>query len=61
MKRLHRSQSNKVIAGVLGGLGETYEIDPKLVRIITLLLCLLTAVLPFVIVYIVAWIIVPED
>lgn len=61
MKKLHRSQSNKVIAGVLGGLGETYEIDPKLVRLVTLLLCLLTAIIPFVIVYIVAWIIVPKD
>ena len=61
MKKLHRSRSNKVLAGVLGGIGETYELDPKLIRIITLLLCLLTGVLPFVIVYIVAWIIVPED
>jgi phage shock protein C len=61
MKKLHRSQSNKVIAGVLGGLAETYELDPKLVRLITLLLCLLTAIMPFVVVYIVAWIIVPKD
>jgi len=61
MKKLHRSQSNKVIAGVLGGLAETYELDPKLVRLITLLLCLLTAIMPFVVVYIVTWIIVPEE
>ena len=61
MKKLHRSQSNKVIAGVLGGLAETYEIDPRLVRLITLLLCLITAIMPFVIVYIVAWIVVPKD
>ena len=61
MKKLHRSRSNKVLAGVLGGIGETYELDPKLIRIITLLLCLLTAIVPLVIVYIVAWIIVPED
>jgi len=61
MKKLHRSRSNKVLAGVLGGIGETYELDPKMIRIITLLLCLITGVVPFVIVYIVAWIIVPED
>lgn len=61
MKKLHRSQSNKVIAGVLGGLAETYELDPMLVRLITLLLCLITAIMPFVVVYIVAWIIVPEE
>ena len=61
MKKLHRSQSDKVIAGVLGGLAETYEIDPMLVRLVTLLLCLLTAIMPFVIVYIIAWIIVPKE
>lgn len=61
MKKLHRSRSNKVLLGVLGGIGETYELDPKMIRIITLLLCLITGVVPFVIVYIVAWIIVPEE
>jgi len=61
MKKLHRSRSNKVLLGVLGGIGETYELDPRLLRIITILLCLLTAIVPFVIVYIVAWIIVPEE
>lgn len=34
MKRLYRSKKNKVIGGVLGGLGEYFEIDPVILRII---------------------------
>ena len=60
MKKLNRSKSDRWIAGVCGGLGETYGIDPKLVRIITILLCFVTGVLPLAIVYVVAWIIVQE-
>ena len=34
MRRIHRSNSNKVIAGVCGGLGEYFNIDPVIVRVI---------------------------
>lgn len=33
VKRLYRSRTNKVIAGVCGGLGEYFSIDPTIVRI----------------------------
>lgn len=31
---LKRSKKNKMIAGVCGGIGEKYEIDPAIVRLI---------------------------
>ena len=37
-KRRYLSSTNKVIAGVCGGLGEYFEIDPVLVRIIAVIL-----------------------
>lgn len=38
MKRFQRSRNNVIIAGVCGGLGEYFNIDPILFRIIFVLL-----------------------
>jgi phage shock protein C len=37
-KRLYRSRKNKVIAGVCGGIGEYFKIDPVIVRILAVLI-----------------------
>ncbi|MCH7997728.1 MAG: PspC domain-containing protein [Chloroflexi bacterium] len=41
-KKLYRSSANKVLFGVAGGLGEYFNIDPVLVRVIIVVLCLTT-------------------
>lgn len=61
MKKLFRSLNDKKIAGILGGIGELYEIDPNLLRILVVLVALVTAVFPVIITYIIAWIIIPEE
>ena len=33
-KKLHKSTSNQVLAGVCGGLGEYLDIDPTIIRLI---------------------------
>jgi len=40
MKRLQRSRKEKVLAGVCGGIGEYYQIDPVIVRLAAVLLTL---------------------
>lgn len=57
MKRLYRSRSNVIIAGVCGGLADYIGIDPLLVRVIFLLLLL--AALGGFWLYIIFWIIMP--
>ena len=57
-KKLCLSATNKVIGGVCGGLGEYFDVDPTLVRLITVLLILVTGVALFV--YILAWVIMPK-
>lgn len=57
-KRLYRSRESKVIGGVCGGLGEYFDVDPVLVRIITVILAFGPGV--GVLAYIIAWIIIPE-
>ena len=59
MKRLYLSKTDKKILGVCGGIGETYDIDPTLVRLILVFLCLASAILPVIFTYFVAWLIIP--
>ncbi len=60
MKKLYRSTENKKIAGIFGGLGEIFNIDPTLLRLIFVFIGLVTAVIPLVLAYLVGWIIIPE-
>lgn len=60
IKRLFRSKSNRVIAGVCGGIGEYSGIDPVVIRLIWLLLTVFTGFFPGILAYIIAWLIIPE-
>ncbi len=58
-KTLYRSKSNKVIAGVCGGIGEYLDIDPTVIR---LLWVIITIPWGFgVIAYIICMFIIPEE
>lgn len=61
MKRLYRSQKNKKLAGVCGGLGELMDVDPTIIRLAVVILGIASGFFPFFIGYIVAWIIVPKS
>ncbi len=60
MKTLYRSTTDKYIAGVFGGAGEIFEIDPNILRLIAVFLGIATGIIPFVVAYIVAWAILPQ-
>jgi phage shock protein C len=57
---LYRSREDRVFAGLCGGIGELAGVDPTIIRLILVFLALLTAVMPVLVTYVVAWIIVPE-
>jgi phage shock protein C len=57
-KRLHRSLTDKKIAGVCGGVAEYLGWDPTLVRLLWVILTLLGG--SGVLIYIVLWIVMPE-
>lgn len=56
-KKLFKSRTNRVLCGVCGGLGEYFNIDPTIIR---LLFVLLGFTVTGIIVYIIAAIVVPE-
>jgi phage shock protein PspC (stress-responsive transcriptional regulator) len=56
-KRLTRSTDNRMIAGICGGLGEYFRVDPVIVRVIFVLLAFADAI--GIVAYLILWIIVP--
>jgi phage shock protein PspC (stress-responsive transcriptional regulator) len=60
MKRLYRSTTNRFIAGVFGGLGEYFNIDPTILRLIFIVL-LIPSFMTFAIIYLLAAVIIPKD
>lgn len=61
MRRLYRSRHNRVFAGILGGIGEYLGIDPTVIRVAFIIILFLTAVLPFIFLYLVLLLIIPEQ
>lgn len=58
-KRLSRSKTDRVIAGVCGGLGEYFDIDPVIIRALFALFVVTGGSGVFV--YIILWVILPES
>jgi phage shock protein PspC (stress-responsive transcriptional regulator) len=60
MRKLYLSKTDSKIFGVCGGIGQTYDIDPTLVRLVVVFLAFATAIAPVVLTYFIAWVIVPK-
>jgi len=58
-KRLYRSTTNKVLAGICGGIAEYFNADPVLVRIIFVIL-LIASFGTAALAYLIAWVIIPK-
>ena len=58
-RRLYKSNENKMIDGVCGGLAEYFDIDPTLVRLAWVLFCALGG--SGFLAYIIAAIIIPRN
>lgn len=59
-RRFLRSRTNRVLAGICGGIAEYYGSDVTAVRILAVVIAVLTGIVPMLIVYLVAAIVVPE-
>ena len=59
-KKLYKSDTNRVFSGVIGGIGEYFDIDPTVLRLAYIVIAILTAIVPSIIGYIIASIVVPN-
>ncbi|MDO5013949.1 MAG: PspC domain-containing protein, partial [Lactobacillaceae bacterium] len=60
-RRLTRSASDRYLAGVFGGLGQYFKINPKWLRIGYAVLTILTSIVPGVLIYLLMAVIMPAD
>ncbi|ALF59383.1 PspC domain-containing protein [Psychrobacter urativorans] len=60
LAKLHRSQNNRMIAGVMGGIAEYVGWSPMWVRLLFVIISSLSAAVPGILIYIVLWIIMPN-
>jgi phage shock protein C len=59
MKRLVRIKEGRMLAGVCGGIAKYLDIDPVIIRILWVAFTLVVGV--GLLVYVVAWILIPEE
>jgi phage shock protein C len=60
-KKLYRSRENRMLGGVCGGLGEYFDIDPTLVRLLFVFGAFLGIPGALVLIYLVMLIMVPQE
>ena len=60
-RKLTRSSSNKVIAGVCSGIADYFGVDPNAVRVGYVLLSILSVGFPGLLVYVILAIVMPRD
>ncbi|MDO5746160.1 MAG: PspC domain-containing protein [Actinomycetaceae bacterium] len=58
-KGIYRSRNNRILGGVAGGLAQKFGVEPGLMRLIFFISIFLPG--PQVLIYIAAWILLPEE
>jgi len=60
-KKLRRSRSDRIIAGVCGGLADYFGLSPTGVRVVYVLASIVSVAFPGIIVYIILWALIPSE
>ena len=58
---LSRSRNDRVLAGVMGGIARRFGWNSTLVRVLFVLISILSAAFPGIIVYLILWLLMPEE
>jgi phage shock protein C len=61
IKKLYLSRADKKLSGVCGGIAEYFQVDSSLVRLSWIIITILTGVVPGIVAYIVAAIVIPPE
>jgi phage shock protein C len=50
-----------MIAGVISGLADYFELDPTLLRVLYVVVSIISAAFPGILVYIILWMVIPDE
>ena len=59
--KLHRSTTNRILAGVCGGFAEWLGWNPTTFRVLFVVVSILSAAFPGLLVYLILWLVMPKD
>ncbi len=57
---LRRSNNNRMLAGVCGGLAEWLGWDPTVLRVVYVAVSIVSAAFPGILAYVILWVLMPE-
>lgn len=60
-RSLQRSQSDRMLAGVLGGVAQYFGWDPTVVRAAYVVFSIVSVAFPGILVYLALWFVIPEE
>lgn len=58
---LRRSRSNRMLGGVVAGMANYFGLDVSLSRVLYVLISICSAAFPGILVYLVAWLLIPQE
>ena len=53
-------RKNAIIAGVCGGIADSFQWSPTLVRVLYVLISVVSAAVPGILIYVILWIVIPK-
>jgi phage shock protein PspC (stress-responsive transcriptional regulator) len=56
---LRRSRDRRIIAGVLGGIAERFDLNVTLLRVLYVIVSIASAAFPGILVYLILWLLIP--
>ena len=60
-RRLSRSRSDRMLAGVMGGIARRFGWNPTLTRVLYVILSIASAAFPGLLVYLILWLLMPNE
>lgn len=59
-KKLYKIEQGRILCGVCGGIAEYLNLDPNIIRLITILIGIFTAFFPLLVAYVIMACILPD-
>ncbi|MGB0134366.1 PspC domain-containing protein [Dokdonella sp.] len=60
-RSLSRSRSDRMLAGVMGGIARRFGWNSTLVRVLFVIVSIASVAFPGIIVYLILWLLIPEE